>query len=78
VKVDLFNITNNDTLIGYNTSVIPDPNSPVDALGLPTGYVKGPNFGEPQSTTNYPGAQAGLGGEVTRGRTFRMSLGVRF
>ncbi|HEY7171587.1 MAG TPA: TonB-dependent receptor [Vicinamibacterales bacterium] len=78
LKLDVFNVTNNDTLIGYNTNVVPDPNSPTDALGLPTGYIKGPNFGKPQSITNYPGSQAGLGGEITRGRTFRMAVGIRF
>jgi hypothetical protein len=78
VKVDLFNVTGNDTLIGYNTTITPDPNSPLDALGLPTGYIKGENFGQAQSNTDFPGSQAGLGGEVTRGRTFRVSFGVRF
>jgi hypothetical protein len=78
LKFDLFNVTGNDKLIGYNTSVTPDPNSPRDALGLPTGFIKGPSFGSAQSNTDFPGAQTGLGGEITRGRAFRVALGVRF
>lgn len=78
VKLDLFNITGNQQLIGYNTSVIPDPASPTDSLGLPTGFLPGPNFGQAQSDTNFPGAQTGLAGEITRGRAFRIAVGFRF
>jgi len=54
VKLDLFNVTNNDTLIGYNTTVLPDPNSPLDELGLPTGYIKGANFGKNTQLSHNP------------------------
>ena len=73
VKVDLFNAFNNQTLIGWNTSVAPDPDSPLDALGLPTGYLEGPRFGEPRGSGDYPRS---LG--VDGGRTFRMAVGIRF
>jgi hypothetical protein len=78
LKLDFFNITGNDKLIGYDTTITPDPNSPLDALGLPTGYIKDPAFGTASSNTNFPGSQTGLNGEITRGRAFRMALGIRF
>ena len=46
IKFDLFNAFNNDKQIASNVAVALDPNSPVDALGIPTGYTEGPNFGE--------------------------------
>jgi hypothetical protein len=73
VKFDVFNLFNRDTLIGYNTAVVPDPNSPRDALGLPTGYLQGPQFGQAQENANFP---ASLG--VGSGRTIRVAVGVRF
>jgi hypothetical protein len=73
LKFDVFNLFNNEKLVGYNTSVVPDPNSPRDALGLPTGYLQGPQFGRAQANSNFP---ASLG--VGSGRTIRVSLGVRF
>jgi hypothetical protein len=72
-KFDLFNVLNNDKLVAWNTTVLPDPDSPVDALGLPTGYIKGSRFGTGTSNTNYPQSIVGTG---LRG--FRMSFGLRF
>ena len=37
-----------------------------------------PNFGEPTSNTDFPGSMTGLAGEITKGRAFRMSFGLRF
>jgi hypothetical protein len=73
VKLDVFNVFNNRKLISWNTTVVPDPNSPLDALGLPTGYKQGPGFGRATSSTDYPGSlgAAGL-------RTVRLALGMRF
>ena len=45
----------------------PDPNSPLDSLGLPTGFTKASNFGTALSANSYPLA-----------RTFRIAMGVRF
>jgi hypothetical protein len=73
VKFDVFNLFNNDKLIGFNTTVVPDPDSPRDALGLPTGYLPGPQFGQAQENKNFP---ASLG--VGSGRTIRVALGIRF
>jgi outer membrane receptor protein involved in Fe transport len=74
LKMDLFNVFNYNEPYRHNTTVRLDPNSPVDALGIPTGFVPGPNFGRPTSSTDYPRP---YGGEVG-GRTFRMAFGVRF
>ena len=74
LKLDLFNVFNDNEPYRFNTAVRLDPNSPVDALGIPTGFIPDPNFGEPTSSTDYPRP---YGGEVG-GRTFRMSFGLRF
>ncbi len=73
-KFELYNVFNNDTLIGWNTTVNPIHDGPVDDLGLPTTYEKGPRFGEGTAQGHYPPWLAGLSG----GRTFQMSLGFRF
>ncbi len=67
LKLDVRNILNDQTLIGWNTTVHPDPNSPKDALGLPTGYIKGNNFGNAVSNVDYPTA-----------REYRFAAGIRF
>jgi len=74
LKFDVYNLFNDLTVIRYNTTVNPDPNSALDAMGLPTGYVKGPQFGQATSTAAYPVAFQGQRG----GRTLRVSLGFRF
>jgi hypothetical protein len=67
VKLEVRNIFNSTPLISYNISTKPDPNSPVDNLGLPTGYIKAKTFGTGTSTANYPNP-----------REFLMSAGIRF
>jgi len=74
VKFDVYNLFNNQDVIEWNTTVSPDPNSPVDALGLNTGYVQGSNFGRATSNLHYPVPFTG----ATGGRTFRLAFGVRF
>jgi carboxypeptidase family protein/TonB-dependent receptor-like protein len=74
VKGEVLNLTDNDKLISWDTTVTADPNSPLDANGLPTGYIKGPNFGKATSNTNYPPWRAGF----TGGRTYLVSAGIRF
>ena len=74
IKFDLFNVFNNDKQIRANVAVTTDPNSPVDALGIPTGYIEGPNFGEATSVDHFPQYIADLDGL----RSFLMSFGVRF
>ncbi len=74
LKAEFFNVLNNDTLMAWNTSVVPDPESPLDALGLPTGYLEGSTFGQGTSNAHYPFPLP----DETGGRTFRLSLGFRF
>ena len=73
-KFELLNVFNNDTLIGWDTTVEPDYDGPVDALGLPLNYIEGPRFGDGTSAGDYPPWRAGLDG----GRAFLMALGFRF
>ena len=67
LKLDVFNILNNDKLVTWNTVVRADTASAVDALGLPTGYTQGPLFGQGTSNANYP-----------RARGWQVALGFRF
>jgi hypothetical protein len=74
LKLDIYNLLNNQKLISFNTTVKPDPNSPLDSLGLPTGFIQGSKFGQATSATNYPIPFQGQ----TGGRTFRVAFGLRF
>ena len=69
LKFDFFNLFNNEKLIGFNTAVVPDPNSPLDAFGLPTGYLRA-RVRRGAGNQYFP---ASLG--VGSGRTFRVALG---
>lgn len=74
VKAEVLNVTNNQKIVQFDTTVNPDPNSPLDENGLPTGFIRGPRFGEPTSATHFPRWRSGFDG----GRTFLMAMGVRF
>jgi len=74
VKFDVYNVLNNQKLIEYNTTIRVDPNSPLDALGYRTGFIRGNAFGTGTAQTHYP---IPFGG-ATGGRTFRVALGLRF
>jgi hypothetical protein len=74
VKVEFYNLLNNDKLVRWDTTVTADPNSPKDANGLPTGYIQGANFGKATSDSQYPQPIPGTNG----GRLFRIALGLRF
>ena len=67
VKLDVFNLFNNDKLIAWNTTVSPNNAGPRDALGLPLEYTRGANFGRHTGNTSYPAA-----------RRFAVALGFRF
>ena len=54
VKLDVFNVFNNQKLVSWNTAVKADATSAPDSLGLATGYTKGPLFGQATSTSNFP------------------------
>ena len=85
VKLDVYNLLNNQKLIAWNTTISPDPSSSKDNLGYATGYVKGATFGTATgntvtnlnvSTVNaYPVA---FSGAAPGGRTFQAALGFRF
>jgi hypothetical protein len=74
VKVEVLNLLNNDKLIGWNTLVSADPNSPLDAAGLPTGYIPSATFGQGTAATHYPRPRPGM----TGGRTYLAAVGLRF
>jgi hypothetical protein len=74
VKVEFYNLLNNDKQIKWDTTVTADPNSPKDANGLATGYLQGANFGKPTNDNQFAQPIPGTNG----GRLFRMALGVRF
>jgi hypothetical protein len=74
VKLEVLNVTNNQKVFEWNTTVTPDPTSPLDQHGLPTGLVRGSNFGRATSNAHYPVWRPGF----TGGRTFLIASGVRF
>jgi hypothetical protein len=74
VQLQTYNLFNNQKLIQWDTTVTPDPNSPLDELGQRTGYLRGANFGTGTSAAHYPRWSSG----ETGGRTFRLAFGVRF
>jgi hypothetical protein len=74
VKFEVLNMLNNDKLIAWNTTVTADANSPLDANGLPTGYLPSATFGTGTATTHYPRPRPGL----TGGRTYLAAIGLRF
>ena len=74
VKLDVYNLFNNLQQIAWDTTILPDPNSPKDGLGLPTGYLPAPSYGQANSNADYPSPLPGVVG----GRTFLLSAGIRF
>ena len=67
LKIEWYNLTNNDKLISFNTTIRPDWEGPLDALGIPTAYVEGDRFGEATSAGAYRAA-----------RSFLVAMGFRF
>ena len=74
IQAQVFNVFNNQKLIKWDTTVTPDPNSPLDEFGQPTAFIKGPQYGQGTANTHYPAWSTG----ETGGRTFRLAMGVRF
>ena len=74
VLFQVYNVFNNQKLIQWNTTVTQDPNSPLDSLGLRTGYTPSAAFGTGTANTHYPRWATGQNGA----RTFVMAMGVRF
>jgi hypothetical protein len=73
-KVEAYNVLNNQKQIAWDRTISADPSSARDANGLPTGYLRGPRFGQATADNQYPQPYAGQIG----GRAFRLALGVRF
>ena len=74
VKLEVYNAFNNQKQIAWDRTVSPDPASPRDANGLPTGYIRGPRYGVATSDAQFPQPFLGQNG----GRAFRMAFGMRF
>jgi hypothetical protein len=74
IKFELYNLFDNNKLINWVTQVSPDPASPLDANGLPTGFIRAATFGTPINNASYPRPIPGIDG----GRTFQMAMGLRF
>lgn len=74
IKLEVYNLFNNQKLINWNTTVTPDAASPLDNLGLRTGFVRGANFGNAQANTDFPVPFRGQ----TGGRGFQLAAGIRF
>ena len=85
IKIDVYNLFNNEKLIAWSTTVNPNRSGPVDNLGLPTTYTQSSTFGTATGNTvsnlnnaniqayplSYAGGQAG-------GRTLLLAVGFRF
>jgi hypothetical protein len=67
VKVEVRNLLNDDSLVGFNTGIVPNTAGPTDELGLPTTFTLGPNFGN--GTTN---------AHFNTPREYLLSGGIRF
>jgi hypothetical protein len=85
LKVDIFNLFNNEKLIAYDTTIIPNTSGPLDSLGLPTTYTRASTFGTATGNTvanlnvnninTYP---LSFNGATPGGRVFRVAIGFRF
>ena len=73
-KVEVYNLFNNQKLIGWDRTVTANATSPLDANGIPTGYVQGARFGQATSGNHYPQPYGGQNG----GRAIRFAFGARF
>jgi hypothetical protein len=74
IKFELYNLFDNNKLINWNTTITPDPTSPLDADGIPTGFIRSAAFGTAVNNASFPRPIPGIDG----GRTFQMALGLRF
>jgi hypothetical protein len=74
IKFEMFNALNNQKLIAWDTTIAADTASSRDGLGLPTGYIEGPRFGQGTSNAHYPTPRPGIDG----GRMFDVAVGFRF
>src|SRR5713101_2220710 len=66
-KAEVRNAFNSQPLISFDATLTPDASSPLDSLGLPTGFTKGSNFGKAVRNADTPIP-----------REFRIAVGFRF
>ena len=74
IQAQVYNVLDNRKLIRWNTTVTPDPASPLDEFGQRTGFVRGANYGTATANTHFPAWSSG----ETGGRTVRVAMGIRF
>jgi hypothetical protein len=67
VKGDVFNVTGEDKLIAWNTTITPVRTGPLDANGLPTTFTRGGAFGTGTSNAHY-----------VVPREYQVAVGIRF
>jgi hypothetical protein len=85
LKFDVYNLFNNQKLIGFNTTVAQNTAGPKDFTGLATTFTKGANYGKAtgntQTNLNYTGINTfprAFDGAPAGGRTIRLAIGFRF
>jgi hypothetical protein len=85
IKLDLFNVFNNQKLIAWNTTVSQNRAAGVDNLGLATSFTKGASFGTATGNTvsngflsNISAYPLAFSGASPGGRTMRVAVGFRF
>jgi hypothetical protein len=78
LKIEYYNVFNNQALVLFNTAVTPDASSALDADGLRTGFVRPAAFGTARGNGDFPRATNTPGGSALFARTFLMSFGLRF
>jgi hypothetical protein len=85
VKLDIYNLFDNQKLIAWDTTITQTGSSPKDNLGLATTYTQGPRFGTATGNTvtnlNSSGINAyptAFNGALPGGRTYRVAVGFRF
>jgi hypothetical protein len=74
VKLEVYNLFNNQKQIAWDKTVSVDPASPIDANGIPTGYLKAAQFGRATNGNQFPQPYLGQNG----GRAMKIAFGTRF
>jgi hypothetical protein len=74
VKLEVYNLFNNQKQIAWDKTVAVDPASARDANGIPTGYIEGAQFGRATNGNQFPQPYLGQNG----GRALKIAFGTRF
>ena len=74
IRFEVLNLLNSQKQIAFDTTLEPNWDGPVDALGIPTTFTRGSRYGQATAETDYPGWRSGL----TGGRAYLVALGFRF